>query len=298
MIDAASDARFVHLGDVVVSRREDRWLALGPDIVAFGADTDEEWKRLEVEAELLRRWRAAGVPVPRVIDADAHRRIQLRERLDGLTGEAVEPLLFGIEAQSSFAREMPDGQLRLDEACPLAPFGARLAESYGDLCARLHAAISLDEARVFGVREKPRMDLDAALVRLGGSPVERGLVERAVRARRWLAEAPPITVVVHGDLHFHNMCLATDGAITGVFDVGDAHLDGPATELHYVHSLGPRFVAGVLAAYGAPVDLELVKRAHVRTAIDHLQFVSPSAERYPSVVSWITAVIEHLIPDE
>jgi aminoglycoside phosphotransferase len=291
-----SDERFAHLGEVAISRRDDRWLALGTDIVAFGADTDDEWKRLEVEAELLRRWRAAGVPVPRVISADPDRRLQLRERLDGITGEAVEPLLFGIAAESSIAHGMPDGRLRLDETCPLSPFGARLAESYGELCARMHAALSLDDARAFGIGEKPHMDLDAALVRLAESPIERGHVERAVRARRWIAEPSPITVVVHGDLHFHNMCLAADGTIMGVFDVGDAHLDGPATELHYVHSLGPRFVAGVLDAYGAPVDIERVKRAHVRTAIDHLQFVPPSAERYPSIIRWIAAVIEHLVP--
>lgn len=293
-----SDERFAHLGAVTVSRRDDRWLALGADLVAFGADTDAEWRRLEVEAELLRRWRAAGVPVPRVIGADAERRIQLRERVHGITGEAVEPLLFGIDAASSIAPGMPDGRRRLDEACPISPFGLRLAESYGELCARMHAAVSLDDARAFGLREKPPMDLEAALVRLAASPIERGLVERAVRAKRWIAEPPPITVVVHGDLHFHNMCLAADGTITGVFDIGDAHLDGPATELLYVHSLGPRFVAGVLAGYGAPVDLELVKRAHVRVAIDHLQFISPSAERYPSIVGWITAVIDRLVPQE
>lgn len=288
--------RFAHLGDVVVSRREDRWLALGAEIVAFGAETDDEWRRLEVEAALLERWRAAGVPVPRVVRVDAARRIQQRERLDGITGEAVEPLLFGIAATSSIARGMPDGRLRLDEACPLSAFGARLAESYGELCARMHAAVSAADARAFGIREKPRMDLDAALARLGEAPVDGVLVERAVRAKRWLSETPPVTVVVHGDLHFHNMCLAADGAITGVWDLGDAHLDGVETDLLYIHSLGPRFVAGVLAGYGAPVDRELVKRAHVRTALDHLMFVPPSAERYPSIIRWVTAVIERLVP--
>jgi hypothetical protein len=128
------------------------------------------------------------VPVPRVIGADTGQRIQRRERLHGINGEAVEPMLFGIVAPSSIARGMPDGRLRLDEACPLSAFGARLAESYGDLCARMHAAVSIDDARAFGLREKPR------------------------------------------------------------------------------------------------------------TAIDHLQFVSPSAERYPSIVSWITATIERLVP--
>ena len=95
--------RFAHLGPVEVSRRDDRWLALGAEIVAFGADSDAEWNRLVTEAELLRRWAAVGVPVPRVIEEDTVRRIQVRERCDGITGEAVEPLLFGIKAESSIS---------------------------------------------------------------------------------------------------------------------------------------------------------------------------------------------------
>jgi aminoglycoside phosphotransferase (APT) family kinase protein len=102
--------------------------------------------------------------------------------------------------------------------------------------------------------------------------------------------------VIHGDLHFHNMCLAEDGAIIGVFDVGDAHVDAAASEFHYVHSLGPRFVEGALAAYGTPLDILAIRRAHVRTALGHLQWVAPDAVRYPSILAWVTAVLDRLLP--
>jgi len=35
-------------------------------------------------------------------------------------------------------------------------------------------------------------------------------------------EPQPPHAVIHGDMHFHNMCVAPCGAITGVFDLGDA----------------------------------------------------------------------------
>jgi hypothetical protein len=38
------------------------------------------------------------------------------------------------------------------------------------------------------------------------------------------------------------MCLADDGAITCVWDLGDSGLDDAATELLYVHARGSRFV--------------------------------------------------------
>lgn len=289
-------ARFAHLGTVDVSRRDDRWLASGANLIAFAADGEREWARLVTEAVLLRRWRAAGVPVPRVRDEDAVHRIQVRERLDGITGEAVEPLLFGIAAESSIARGMPDAHLRLDAACPLSPFGERLADSYGALAAMMHAAVTAGDARTFGIATKPPMDLAAALAHLRASPIERALVAKAERARAWIAKGETPSVVVHGDLHFHNMCLATDGTITGVFDIGDAHLDSPEADFHYVHSLGPRFVKRALAACGAALDEDAIRRAHVRTALHHLTFIGPESPRYPSMVSWNTAVIDHLVP--
>lgn len=296
-------------GPFTLSRRDDRWLAMTDTRVVFAADNDTEWARLRTEAKLIERWRRAGVPVPRVLDEKDH--AQVRERFDGIMGEIVEPLLFGCATLADLGRispftrageplpwPLPDGVARLDASCPLSPFGARLAQSYGELAARMHGAMSLDEAASIGITTRAPMDIDAALVRLRATAIDRALVENAVMHRTWIAEGPPNSVVVHGDLHFHNMCLGEDGSIIGVFDIGDAHVDGPESELHYVHSLGPRFVEIAMAAYGAPLDAEAIRRAHVRTALGHLEWVARDSPRYPSILSWVTAVIARLVPGE
>jgi hypothetical protein len=288
-----------------LSRREDRWLAMGDTFVAFAANDDAEWARLRSVAQLIERWHSAGVPVPRVIDECDQ--VLVRERLDGIMGEIVEPLLFGSATLTDLGRispftragerlpwALPDGFTRLDAGCPLSPFGARLAQSYGEMAARMHGAIAMDE--ISGITVRPPMDLDAALDRLRATSVPRELVEKAERERAWIAEGPANSVIVHGDLHFHNMCLAQDGSIIGVFDLGDAHADGPESEFHYVHSLGPRFVEIATAAYGAPLDGEAVRRAHVRTALGHLEWVGHDSPRHPSIISWVTAVLTRLVP--
>ncbi len=72
-------------------------------------------------------------------------------------------------------------------------------------------------------------------------------------------------------------------------------LDAPESEFHYVHSLGPRFVEIALAAYGGPLDVTHVRRAHVRTALGHLVFITEDSPRWPAMLSWNTAVLTHLV---
>jgi hypothetical protein len=105
------------LGDIAleISRRERRWLAIGNDVVAFAADDDGGWGRLRAEGELLARWRAAGVPAPRVLRDVPAARIQVRERMHGITGAIVEPLLFDGEPPRGVARYAADA--------PLSAFG-------------------------------------------------------------------------------------------------------------------------------------------------------------------------------
>lgn len=272
-----------------ISRRESRWLSLGPDLVAFAADDDAGWARLQLESALLARWRAAGVPAPRVLADDTLHGVQLRERLHGITGEAGEPLLFGGPP--------PDAARRLAPDCPLSPFGARLAESYGALAARIHSAISLSDALALGLSPAPPPDLAAlrTLVAAACSPATLAALDAALP---WLATQPAADTAIHGDLHFHNLCLAADGTITGVFDLDAACLAPASTDLHYAHSLGPRFVSLALPSYAAtrtPLDEAAVRRAHVLTALDHLRWHPPGTPRHPSIVAWVTATLTELV---
>jgi aminoglycoside phosphotransferase (APT) family kinase protein len=243
------------------------------------------------EAWLIDRWRAAGVPVPRVLRMDAARRLQVLERLRGRTGDDVHR-----ETGTSplYPGAIPDVRARLEDA-PLSAFGERLAASYGELAARIRSAVSIDEARAAGVDVTTRrtLDLDDAIARLHATTVSPVAKAAAQRARRWLAAIPPIDAVIHADLHFFNMCVDDDGSITGVFDLGDAGLDASATELMYVHSLGSRFAAIALEA-NPGIDVEDVRRAHLRTALDHLIWHGPGTPRHAGIVGWATAVFERL----
>ncbi|HET9622957.1 MAG TPA: phosphotransferase [Kofleriaceae bacterium] len=291
--ERAAHARFApSLGTAFELVRRDRgWLALARDVVGFAADDDAGWRRLTSEAWLLARWRAAGVPAPRVIDEDPARGVQIRERMHGLTGEDVvsEP-----ERSRLFDGALPDPRARI-EGAPLSTFGERVAASYGELAARIRRAVPISDARAAGFTPTSRrtLDLDAAIARLHATTASQAAKATAARLRPWLAALPPIDAVIHGDLHFFNMCLADDGEIIGVFDVGDAGLDAAATELLYIHSLGARFAAIALDAYG-PIDREAVERAHLRTALDHLIWHPPGTPRHASIVVWATAAFERM----
>ena len=278
-------------GPFELSRRDTRWLALGADTVAHVADDEAEWRRLEVERWLIDRWRAAGVPVPRVLRDDAIRRVQLRERVHGLFG----PQIHTEEARSPlFAGALPSVRQRLDDA-PLSRFGERVADSYGEIAARIRGAVSVADASAagLGMTSRRTFDFDDVMARFDATTASDVAKSTARRMRRWLETMPPPDAVIHGDLHFFNMCAADDGTICGIFDFGDCGIDAAATELLYIHSLGRQFAARVLAAYGE-IDEDDVHRAHARIALDHLIWHGPGSERHPRIVGWVTAVLERL----
>ena len=296
MIPDENDARArigaVVDGELELLRRETSWLAMTGDVVARAADDDTGWQRLEREAWLIERWRAAGIPVPRVVRHDERRRVQVLERMHGHTGLAIHS---EEETSPLFLGPVPDARARLDDA-PLSVFGERLAASYGEIAARIRRAVSVEDAVVagFGHTSHRTLDLDEALRRVDASGVTSAAKSAAHRAREWLAAVPPPDAVIHSDLHFFNMCTADDGTIIGLFDFGDSGLDAAATELLYVHSLGSRFVATVVDAYG-PIDLEHVRRAHLRAALEHLIWHGPGTPRHESIVGWVSAAFERLV---
>ncbi|HEX4454767.1 MAG TPA: phosphotransferase [Kofleriaceae bacterium] len=288
MVDAAARIAAVVGRSLETARHEGRWLALGEDVVAHAADSPDEWHRLELEHRLVDRWRDAGVPVPRVLHVDTARGVQLRQRMLGLSGLQIHD----ERGSPLFAGPSPSARDRFD-SCPLSRFGARVAASYGEVAARIRRAVSLDEARAMGLGPTSRrtFDLGDALARLHASDASPAAKAAAVRSRAWLEALPAADAAIHSDLHFFNLCVDANGTITGLFDFGDSGIDAAATELLYVHSLGADFTQCVLDAYG-PIDLDDVRRAHVRTALDHLIWHGPGTQRHAEVVEWATAVLE------
>lgn len=282
----------VEAGRLDVSRRERWWLGLGDDIVAFAAEDDASWTRLLAEGALLRRWRQAGVPASVLRDESPTHRVQLRQRLHGITGAVVEGLLFGVA---------PDIVAdRYATTTPLSPFGQVLAASYGELAATMHSAVPIADGFVGALGHWDPIDLDDVERRLAAYRASAASIAAFAKAAAWLADTPPTDAVLHGDLHFHNMCLADDGRIIGVFDVDAAALGSRWTDLQYVHSLGPRFVAIASAAYertsGTAVDDDAVRRAHLHTALGHLQWHVPGTPRHASVLAWVNQALIACVP--
>lgn len=269
-----------------VTRREQRWLALTDREVAFVADDEPGWRRLVAEARLAERWRGAGLPAPRVVAELPGERLQVRERLLGLTGDLVEFRLFGVD---------PAGVDRYAERAPLTPFGARLAASYGELAARIAATTTAAEGAALGLSTHPPVDLDEAERHLFESAASRAAVERLAGYRAWLEAPTPLDVVVHGDLHFHNLALAESGEISGVFDLDAAAVSTRWTDLQYASGLGPRFLRRATEAYaatsGVVVDDEAVRRAHLLVALGHLRWHLPGRPRHHRVVAWVEAAL-------
>jgi aminoglycoside phosphotransferase (APT) family kinase protein len=283
--DAAVHERFAAVIDapVAVLRRDDRWIALGDEIVAMVCDDPQ---RQAAEAWLLARWRAGGVPAPRVVAERAG--VQIRERLHGITGEA----LHREAPDAPMFVALPDVRARLVSA-PLSAFGVRVAESYGALAARIRRAVDPADATMLGVASPRTLDVEAALAAFAASAAPAPAKRIAARRRAWIAAVPPADAVIHGDLHFHNLCAAPDGTITGVWDLGGAGHDAASSELCYIASLGREFAACVIAAYGG-ADADAVDRAHVRAALGHVLYHRPGMPRHDDVVAWATAVLDAL----
>jgi hypothetical protein len=59
-------------------------------------------------------------------------------------------------------------------------------------------------------------------------------------------------------------------------------------------SLGPRFVAIAVGAYGRPLDMASIRRAHLRTALTHRLWHGPGTPRHASIIAWIAAAFDEL----
>jgi hypothetical protein len=272
-----------------------RHVVVLPDRIVFKADDDAAWRRLELEADVIARFRAnAGPCFPAVTVRDAGTRTQERERLHGLVGDDVELLVFGTAVDRSAID-------RYAETCPLTEAGALLATDLGRTLARMHRALTVPDALALGVVRRPSKlgDGTAEILR---AHTRSSLLRRALAsARAWLDARTADEVVVHGDPHLHNLAVdPATGALRGIFDFDEIAVGDRAQDLSYLHSSGLRFARAALRAYaaaGTPVDEDLVGRYHVVQALDHFNFVSPGAERFPRVVDWAERAAIALAPD-
>src|SRR5215471_14368329 len=131
---------------VAPSWRSWRWMVDCPgDRIAGIAEDDEAWVRLRREGELIATLATAGGRVSRVIGVNEVARLQVRSRLPGISGFAIEDLVFGEGgcAVPSAARYRHNS--------PLTEAGRALARDLGSAIAALHRA-PVEEARTLGLR--------------------------------------------------------------------------------------------------------------------------------------------------
>lgn len=85
-------------------------------------------------------------------------------------------------------------------------------------------------------------------------------------------------MLIHGDLGLHNLALAPDGTLAGVFDYGDAAVADRHRDFAYLlfDDLDDTLLRSAIAAYeasgGAPIDLQQVALCNAACAIGFMAF--------------------------
>ncbi|WP_394830112.1 phosphotransferase [Pendulispora rubella] len=275
-----------------------RWAAtFDQGLIAFAADDDDGWDRLRREGALLACLRdRVAFGIPGVIVEDEARRLQLRRMVPGITGQAVEQLVFGhATIESAGARYRP--------GLPLTREGARLARDLGRALGELQHAVSVDDAHAlgFGRREYGPIvtEIDAYLTRRHDL---RDLHEVLLSLRSWFAMLPEHLAFCLCDLQLHNMSVRPqDGGLGGLFDFDDAAVADGLEDFKYLPSFGIAFTQTALEAFvaagGRAASIADIGRFHVLSALEHFLFVPEESERWPRIVEWVRSAVAHFARD-
>lgn len=286
----------VSASDLAFSWRDWRWLALLSGHVVFVAPDAAGWRRLEVEASLLARLCDVGPWIPRVLMRDEDARMQVRARIDGVGGHAIEAMVFGAGVRLSEVQRYADD-------CPITAAGERLARELGAALAVVHGSITAEQGRALGLPASTEaVDFDAVALTLREHVGEPLLLAALDHARRWVGALRPDPAVTHGDPNMHNLLAdPATGALLGLIDFGDTNVAHRWEDLRYLHSNGVPFVRLALRAYaevaGVSVDEREIGRYHVVSAFHHFMRVPPDAARFPEIIAWTSSAVRHLAPE-
>jgi len=268
-----------------------RWMARLPGRrIAFAAVDDAGWVRLHREGTLITMlYGHVPFAVPEVLEEDEAARVQVRQTIDGISGDAVEELAFGRPDPIGPADRY--GELALTEA------GRRLADDHGAVIAALQTAFPVDDLAALGLPVADYLGMidaiDAALVTRDELADLRGALPSL---RRWFAALPEAPVLAMRDLQRHNLAVdPTTGSLVGLFDFDDAAIAHRLEDFKYLPSWGLELTRRAIAAHadatGAAVELADVGRFHVLSALEHFLFVDDATPRWPQIVTWTRAAL-------
>jgi aminoglycoside phosphotransferase (APT) family kinase protein len=292
VVAAVPSLSVAELAGVVSAWRQWRWtLELPGDQIAFIAEDAQGWVRLRREQALLERLASAvSFRVPIIVVVSETAQVQVRRKVPGTTGFAVESVVFGCpDKVPSVVRYQPD--------CPLTGAGRRLADGLGRALAEMQRAVSAEEALMLGFPTGAYVVmLDAVSARLAGRDELADVQAAVLSLRRWCGALRPDAVLCHRDLGMHNMAVdGTTGALCGIFDFDDAAVAHRLEDFKYLPSFGiafTRLAVGAYAAAGGPsVSLDDVGRFHVLSALEHFLFVPEDSARWPQIVEWARAAL-------
>jgi aminoglycoside phosphotransferase (APT) family kinase protein len=279
---------------VVPTWRSWRWMVDCPGArIAWVAEDDGAWARLRREGKLIATLAAAGCRVPRVIGVDEVARLQVRSRLPGISGYAIEGLVFGEPVHVPSA-------VRYQHNSPLTNAGRALARDLGAEITALHRA-PVGQARTLGLRSTSYLTtVDEIERQLARNALLRDFRTAVSRLRDWFAALPDDPVIALGDIQMHNMGVdAATGALVGVFDFDRAAVAHRLEDFKYLPSFGVAFTRVALEAYsaagGPPVDLDGVGRFHALSALEHFTFVDDASPRWTEIIEWSHAALDRFL---
>jgi aminoglycoside phosphotransferase (APT) family kinase protein len=242
---------------------------------------------------LIATLEASGCRVPRVVRVDDVARLQIRSRLRGISGYAIEDMVFGQSIRVSPAARYQDNS-------PLTEAGRVLARDLGAEIATLHR-VPVEAARTLGLRRTSYLTtLDEIDRQLARSALLRDFRTAVPPLREWLAALPDDPVIALRDMQMHNMAVdSAAGALVGIFDFDDAGIAHRLEDFKYVPSFGVAFARVTLEAYSAAggprLGLDDVGRFHVLSALEHFTFVDDASPRWTAIIDWSRAALDRFL---
>lgn len=137
-----------------------------------------------------------------------------------------------------------------------------IGEQIGTFAAQFHGLFTPEEIRPFLAEKHPQAQYNDYLASVLPRTPEPYRALAMQLLHEWPTHDHSETLVIHDDLHTHNMLFDPDYALTGVLDFGDVNLGNAEQDLRYTYWMSDTVMNSALAVYetvsGRTIDHGLV----------------------------------------